>query len=77
MAINRKEFLKSFGRSWQQLWSGHPAHTGFRRHSGKALISLSALTTFILTANVINKAHKMASDRNLKTIDKTKESTVI
>ena len=72
-----KEFIKSFGYSWKQLWSGNPAHTGFRKHAGKSLIALSALTTFGLTANTIIKAHKMAKNRNLNTIDRTKESMVI
>ncbi len=72
-----KEFCKSFFYSWKQLWNGNPAHNKFRKHSGKALISLSALTTLALTANTIIKAHKMAKNRNLKTIDINKESTVI
>lgn len=72
-----KEFFKSFARSWKQLWNGNPAHSNFRKHAGKALILASTLTTLGLTANVIKKAHKMASDMNIETIDKTKESTVI
>ena len=75
--ILTKEFLKSFAGSWNQLWTGGPSQSLFRKHAGKFLIGLSALTTFMLTTNVIARAHKMANDRNLKTIDKTKESVVI
>ena len=72
-----KEFFKSFGQSWKQLWKGNPANSGFRKYAGKSLILASILTTLGLTTNVISRAHKMAKDTNLKTIDKTKESTVI
>lgn len=72
-----KEFFKSFGRSWKQLWNGNPASSGLKRHAGKSLLMLSILTTLGLTGNVIYKAHNMAKDKNLKTIDETKESTVI
>ena len=72
-----KEFFKSFARSWKQLWNGNPAHSGIKKHAGKSLVMLSVLTTLGLTSNVIYKAHKLAQNNNLKTIDKTKESTVI
>lgn len=72
-----KSFGKSFVNSCKELWSGSPAHTGFKKHSGKALILASALTTVALTANSIIKAKNMAKNTNLKTIDSKKESTVI
>lgn len=72
-----KEFAKSSVRSCKQLWTGKPTESGFMKHSGKGLILLSALTTAGLTANTIIRAKNMAKNRNLQTIDKTKESTVI
>ena len=72
-----KEFGKSFGRSCKQLWKGNNSHKGIMKHSGKGIIGLTALTTIGLTANAICRAKNMAKNSNLKTIDKTKESTVI
>lgn len=72
-----KDLVKSFGKSCKQLWCGDPAHSGFMKHSGKALIGLSTLVTVGLTANSIIRAKDMAKNKNLETIDKTKESTVI
>lgn len=72
-----KELGKSSVKSWKQLWQGNPAHKGFRRHSGKALIGFATLVTATLTANSIMKAKNMAQNNNLKTIDYNKESTVI
>lgn len=72
-----KEFGKSSVRSCKQLWNGNPANKGFMRHSGKILIGLSTLVTTVLTANSIVRARDMAKNRNVNTIDKTKESTVI
>ena len=42
----------------------------------KSLIALSALTTLGLTMNTIMKAHRMAKDANLKTIDKFNNGTI-
>lgn len=72
-----KEFIKSLGRSFKQLWNGNPAHSGFMKHSGKALLAFSTLVTAGLTANSIYRAKNMAKNLNTNTIDKTKESTVI
>ena len=72
-----KEFGKSCVRSCKQLWNGNAAHSGFMKHSGKALIGLSTLVTAGLTANTIIRAKNMAKNTNLNTIDPTKESAVI
>ncbi len=72
-----KEFGKSTVRSCKQLWNGNPAHKGFMRHSGKALLMFATLLTAGLTANSIIRAQNMAKNINLKTIDSSKESTVI
>ena len=72
-----KELIKAFGKSFKQLWNGDPAHRGFMKHSGKALLGLATLATVGLTANSIVKAKNMAKNKNSKTIDNTKESTVI
>lgn len=72
-----KEFGKSFYRSCKQLWCGSKTNKGFMKHSGKVLIGLSTLMTVGLTANSIIKAKTMAKNNNLKTIDATKEITVI
>lgn len=72
-----KQFCKSSIESFKQLWQGNPAHNGFRRHAGKALLGISAITTIGLTANTIIRAKNMAKNLNTKTIDSTKESTVI
>ena len=72
-----KEFCKTFGKASKELWCGNPAYDGFMKHSGKALIGLSAVITAGLTANTILRAKNMAKNLNANTIDKTKESTVI
>ena len=69
--------VKSFFNSFVQLWKGKEGANGFVKHSGKALISLAALATTVLTANSIIRAKNMAKNSNLNTIDKSKESTVI
>lgn len=69
--------IKSFGKSFVELWHGNENYNGFMRHSGKGLIGLAALMTTILTANSIKRAKNMAKNRNLYTIDSSKESTVI
>ena len=72
-----KEFSKSTVKACKQLWNGNSAHSGFKKHSGKALVGFAAILTTLLTANTIIKAKNMAKNNNLKTIDKNKESTVI
>ena len=72
-----KEFGKSAINASKELWNGNPAHAGFMRHSGKALIGFATLVTTLLTANTIKRAQNMAKNNNIKTIDKKKESTVI
>lgn len=80
-AKNTVEFTKGLGKacidSCKQLWQGKPEHTGFMKHSGKALVLFAALTTAVLTTNSIIRAKNMAKNTNTKTIDSTKESTVI
>lgn len=68
---------KACGKSCKQLWNGNLEHQGFMKHSGKALIGTAALTTVGLTSNVIIRAKNMAKNNNQRTIDTTKESTVI
>lgn len=68
---------KAIGRSCKQLWQGNPAHSGFMKHSGKALIGLATTVTAGLTANTIIRAKNMAKNTNLRTIDNAKESMVI
>lgn len=72
-----KQFGKSTLKSFKELWKGNPAHSGFRRHAGKALLSISTAVTIGLTANTIIRAKNLAKNKNIRTIDKTKESTVI
>lgn len=72
-----KTFGKSFGRACKSLWSGNPADTGFMKHSGKLFVGASAALTAILTANTILRAKNMARNKNINTIDRQKESTVI
>ena len=72
-----KELIKSIGRSCKELWCGNNAHNGFMKHSGKILVGFAALLTTLLTANTILRAKDLAKNSNTKTIDKTKESTVI
>ena len=72
-----KSFLHSFKEGTKQLWNGHPADTGFMKHSGKALLSLATAITVFTTANTIIRAKNMAKNLNERTIDNTKESTVI
>ena len=72
-----KDFVKALGRSCSQLWNGNPAHKGFMKHSGKALIGFAALATTGLTANAIIRAKNKAKNTNINAIDQTKESTVI
>ena len=72
-----KSFFNSLGKSCKSLWSGNPADTGFMRHAGKGFVLTTAALTAFLTANTIIRAKNMAKNKNAKTIDKTKESTVI
>lgn len=72
-----KDFCKTFVKSGKELWMGKTDTKGFMKHSGKALVGFAALTTTVLTANAILRAKNMAKNKNLQTIDKTKESTVI
>lgn len=72
-----KSFIKSFFKSFGELWAGKEGYTGFKKHYGKAIISTAVLATTILTSNVIIRARKMAADSNEKTIDKSKDITVI
>lgn len=72
-----KVFGKSLLGATKELWTGKPEHKGFMKHSGKAFIGFTAGITALLTANTILRAKYLAKNNNLKTIDKTKESTVI
>ena len=72
-----KNLAASAVKSSKELWNGSPAHKGFMKHSGKALVSFASLMTILLTTNSIVKAKNMAKNNNLKTIDENKESTVI
>jgi hypothetical protein len=47
------------------------------KHSGKAFVLSAAALTAFLTGNTILRAKNMAKNTNQKTIDDTKESTVI
>ena len=72
-----KSFFKSLGKSFKTLWTGDSCRKGYMKHAGKGLLSTAVLLTAGLTANSIIRAKQMAKNKNLKTIDKTKESTVI
>lgn len=72
-----KTFFKSFGKGCKSLWQGKSGDTGYMKHAGKGFVLFSALLTTILTANTIIRARHLAKNNNVKTIDKTKESTVI
>lgn len=72
-----KSFFKSFGKSCKTLWQGKPGDIGYMKHAGKSFVLFSTLLTTLLTANTIIRAKHMAKNNNIKTIDKTKESTVI
>ena len=61
-----KDFVKALGRSCSQLWNGNPAHKGFMKHSGKALIGFAALATTGLTANAIIRAKNKAKNRRVE-----------
>ena len=70
-------FLKTLGKSAKSLWKGEDWAIGYMKHAGKGIITLATLLTVSLTANSILKAKNMAKNSNSRTIDKTKESTVI
>ena len=72
-----KTFCSSFFKSCKSLWQGNPSNTGFMKHAGKGLILTAATITAGLTANTIIRAKNMAKNKNLETIDRSKESTVI
>lgn len=72
-----KTFGSSFVESCKTLWKGKPEYSGFMRHAGKGLLIAATAITVGLTANTIIRAKNMAKNKNLNTIDKTKESTVI
>lgn len=78
---NLLEITKSFGRSLKgackSLWNGNPADSAYMRHAGKGLVGFAAVLTTFLTANTIIRAKNMAKNKNVNTIDKHKESTVI
>ena len=71
-----KEFFKSFGKAFKQLWKGKEG-SGFMKHTGKAFLSTAVLLTTILTANTIIRAKNLAKNQNKETINKEQESTVI
>lgn len=70
-------FIKTFFDSFAQMWRGKNGSEGFGKHAGKSFISVAAISTLILTLNVIIRAKKMAYNSNSKLIDTSKESTVI
>ena len=78
---NTYDISKSFGssllKSCKSLWTGNPSHSGFMKHAGKGLVLTATALTAGLTANTIIRAKNMAKNKNLETIDRTKESTVI
>lgn len=78
---NSFEITKSFGKSFvdscKSLWKGSSSNSSYMKHGGKALVGISAGLTALLTANTIIRAKNMAKNNNVKTIDKSKESTVI
>lgn len=78
---NLWEITKAFGRSLKgsckSLWNGTPADSAYMRHAGKGLVGFAAGLTAFLTANTIIRAKNMAKNKNINTIDKQKESTVI
>ena len=66
-------FFKSFAGACKSLWKGKNNN----KHAGKAITLITMGTTAFLTANSIIRAKNLAKNNNKKTIDKTKESTVI
>ncbi len=78
---NSWNLIKTFGQSFtdgcKSLWCGSPKDTGYMKHAGKGLVGLAAGLTVLLTANTIIRAKNMAKNKNVNTINKSKESTVI
>lgn len=78
---NLWDVTKAFGRSLKnscgELWNGKPADSFYMRNAGKGLVGFAALLTVFLTANTIIRAKNMAKNKNVDTIDKSKESMVI
>ena len=72
-----KEFCHSFGKSIKEMWLGQPGTSGYRKHAGKAVLSITTLLTTFLTLNTIIRAKNLAKNNNKQTIDQSKESTVI
>lgn len=72
-----KTFVKSLGGATKELWTGKEGHKGFMKHAGKWFIGSTIAITAGLTANTILRAKNLAKNKNIDTIDKTKESTVI
>ena len=72
-----KEFVKSFVGASKLLWNGNPSYKGWMKHAGKGFVISAALLTTFLTANTIIRAKNMAKNKNINTIDKNRESTVI
>jgi len=70
-------FVKSGFKSCKQLWTGNPVDSRFMKHSGKALVLFATILTGGLISNSIIRAKNLAKNRNLMTIDDSKESTVI
>lgn len=72
-----KSFIKSFGKSFVQLWQGKPSKEGFAKNAGKYFILFTTALTALLTANTILRAKSLAHSTNKNTIDKNKESVEI
>ena len=72
-----KDFVKSSVKSCKQIWTGKETDSGVMKHSGKALVLFATLLTAGLISNSIIRAKNLAKNNNIKTIDESKESTVI
>ena len=72
-----KQLCISIVESFKQLYSGKESQGVISKYSGKALLGFAILTTTTLTANVIKRAKNMSKNSNLRTIDSSKEITVI
>lgn len=72
-----KSFVKSFGKSCKNLWTGSPKSSGFKKHAGKSFILGATALTIATTLNVIYRAKNMGKLANKEIIDSNKESTVI
>ena len=70
-------FIKTFFKSFGQLWQGKEMYNGFMKNSGKLLIGLATTASVALTHNAIKKAKHMTENNNKETIDKSEKTVVI